>query len=132
MKNLNRKLSVIALSGMAVFGGVAASGIQAFAASDVSVFEQEVQDKDIAELNELILKADFSYKALSKHGSKKEAREAMRNQYGKAKKLNNASPSVNKKNIKKVLGIFAQNGDRVFVLKHKSNYYVVGLPDLLK
>lgn len=132
MKNLNKKLSVIALSGMAVFGGVAVSGIQAFAAGNEVVVEQEVQDEVAAELDKLILKSGFSYKVLHSNNSKDKAREVMKEKYGGSSRLNNYAPSVKKSNIKRYLQKFAEDGARVFVLKYGGKWHVVGLPKLLK
>lgn len=131
MKNLNKKISVIALSGMAVFGGVAASVVPAFAASEVAV-EQEVQDEGIKALNKKIKNASykgrsFDYKAFASFKSKEAAKEALK-KYGRA---NNHVRKVDHR-LGRYLAMFADIGARVFILEENGNWYLVGLPDLLK
>lgn len=134
MKNLNRKLSVIALSGMAVFGGVAASVVPAFASSGLQV-EQQAQDKDdIEKLNSEINNVGFSYRALlgKKFKNRKDAIDAMNSAYGHSSRLNVSSARNGERKLGKILKVFANKGDRVFVLQYNQDWYVIGLENLLK
>lgn len=129
MKNLNRKLSVIALSGMAVFGGVAASGVQAFAAGNGVVVQQQAQDKVAEDLQELIVEVGFDniYKAVKSSANRKqlldEAQEIAK--ANGSRYFNRGSRSVNQKNPKKSLQKLLQSRQDAIVLKFEGKYVLL-------
>ena len=125
MKNLNRKLSVIALSGMAVFGGVAASGVQAFAAGGAAV-KQEVQKNGVAELQKQIDRAGFGgIYVVVKQGNRQkllaEAQDIAKN----SKFFVRGSMSVNHNNPKKSLERILGRKHAALVLRYKGENYLV-------
>ena len=107
VENLNRKLSVIALSGMAVFGGVAASAVPAFAAQPKVKVEQQAQDK-VEELQELIEKLGYDriYKAVRSGGRKEllnEAQQIASNSRFFNRGVRSVSESKPEKSLEKIL-----------------------------
>ena len=127
MKNLNRKLSVIALSGMAVFGGVAVSGVQAFAAgNEVAVVEQEVKDEAAEKLQKLIRDAGFGgiYEAV-KSGDKKDLLKEAAEIAAGSKFFNRGSRSISKNNPKKSLEKLLRVRQVAMVLKLENDYILV-------
>lgn len=129
MKNLNRKLSVIALSGMAVFGGVAVSGVQAFAAGNGVAVEQQAQDKVVEEVQELIKDAGFAniYKAVESSSDRKPLLEKASKiaQDKGSRYFNRGSRPINKRNPKKSLSKLLQNRQDAMVLKFGEKYVLL-------
>lgn len=126
MKNLNRKLSVIALSGMAVFGGVAVSGVQAFADSGVKV-EQQAQDKAAEKLQKLIKEAGFGgiYEAVKSSKDRKPLLDEAQRIAAGSRFFNRGSRSISKKNPKKSLERILQVRQAAMVLKLGNDYILV-------
>ncbi len=111
MKNLNRKLSVVALSGMALFGGVAASVVPAFADSSIAI-EQEVKDEDAVKLQKLINKAGYGgIYVVVKSGNKGKLLEEAEKLAQNSRFFYRGSMSINEKKPQKSL-------DRIFGRKH--------------
>ena len=126
MKNLNKKISAVALASMVVLGGVAANGAQSFADSKKSslVDERNVQDDDMKELNKLIkksyYKSGFPYEAFKYIGSKQDARNKIkRGDFGGYNEFNKVIAKVNKDNIDKSLYRFVKSGSKYFILEFK-------------
>ena len=131
MKNLNRKLSVIALSGMAVFGGVAASGVQAFAAGGVAV-KQEVQEDGVQKLQSEIRKAGFSgiYQVV-KSGNRADLLDEAQEISKGSKFFVRGSMSVNQSNPKRSLERILGRKHRALVLRFAGDCYLVVERDIL-
>lgn len=126
MKNLNRKLSVIALSGMAVFGGVAVSGVQAFAAGNGVAVEQQAQDKVVEDLQREIRKAGYGgiYQAIesgNKNVLLKKAEKLAEN----SRFFFRGSMSVSSKNPKKSLERILGQRQDALVVKFQGKYVLI-------
>lgn len=127
MKNLNRKLSVIALSGMAVFGGVAASGVQAFAAPREIELADEVSDPIIEEINGVLKDLLVAFRVVKVVNDKSEARQELRS--GIYPKASNSIISVKKQNdLSRVLNkVIRGNNFRYhsFGLSYQGKCYII-------
>lgn len=127
MKNLNRKLSVIALSGMAVFGGVAVSGVQAFAAQpEVKVEQQQEQDKAVAEVQKMIEDLHFEniYKAV-KSGDRKVLIQEAVDKYAGSKFFQRGSIKLNPNKPQKSLDRILGRRNRAIVVGLNGNYVLI-------
>ena len=126
MKNLNRKISAVALSSMVMFGGVAVSGISSFAASSKGVSVEQQKDGVRERLEAHCRKYDYRVK--EEFSSKEEAKQAIKaikdqgffKVYGGIRKLN-------KGNIDKLLKqLWRYNYERV-VVEFEGKLFLIGL-----
>ena len=125
MKNLNRKLSVIALSGMAVFGGVAVSGVQAFAAQPGVKVEQQAQDK-VAKLQQLIEKVGYDriYKVV-KSGDRKALLDEAQQIASNSRFFNRGVRSVSASNPEKSLERILRQRQAAIVVKFQGEFILI-------
>lgn len=127
MKNLNRKLSVIALSGMAVFGGVAASGVQAFAAPKEVVVEQEVKDEDEVKLQSMINELQYGniYKVIESSKNRNAILDKAEAKHRGSKFFQKRSVSLNQHNPKRSLDRLLRNRYDAVVVKFNGKYFLI-------
>lgn len=127
MKNLNRKLSVIALSGMAVFGGVAVSGVQAFAAQPEVKVEQQVKDEAAEKVQNLIKEAGYGgvYEAVKSSKDRKPLLDEAQRIAAGSRFFNRGSRSINKKKPVKSLEQILRARQVAMVLRLNNDYVLV-------
>ena len=134
MKNLNRKLSVIALSGMAVFGGVAVSGVQAFAAPKGASVKQEVSNVENVKNEIKLALGNLSgkhYDILEVVNSRAEAKKVLQDGIlSKQNKVSKYIPKIKNGQLSKKLKGFLMNDG--FIIDYKGNHYVIGLESFKK
>ena len=130
MKNLNRKLSVIALSGMAVFGGVAVSGVQAFAAGNGVAVEQKVKDEGVEKLQDMINKLHFGgiYRVAEASDNKDDLlsqAKKIAEEKGASKFLKRIAIKLNVNNPRKSLNRLLSQKNPAVVVKWNDRYYLI-------
>lgn len=140
MKNLNKKICAIALAGMVVFGGVAASGLQSFAASGAASFQQKrVHDNQVIdEIEEMLEKLSLEkgckkYEILAVYGSRERAEKELKE--GKVSQIRSLSGYVpvvrQERRLRNILGRFVGEFD-VFAIYYKGLSYIIGVEELVE
>ena len=129
MKNLNKKISAVALASMVVLGGVAVSSVQSFAAprQALLVENQEIQDKDAEEVQKMIKELGFSciYRAIKSSPNKNKLIEEAAEKYQGSKFFRRGSMQLSKSNPKNSLRILLQRRQAALVVKLKNGNYVL-------
>ena len=126
MKNLYKKLGAIALAGMVVAGGFAASGAQSFAAygryHGGIKFENEIEEKDEGskELEKMIGYSNFKVSQPFYNGHF--LKDAVQEEYPSLRRSNSI---IGIRPGSKMLRNIARSGNDVIMVRFKSAYYAI-------
>ena len=127
MKNLNKKIGAVALAGMVVAGGVAAAGVQSFAASESkSLIGQEQQQNNEKAERRLNFYCGFNgYKVLDSFNNPKDIKKEARKHAG-ISRVYSSIIDLNSENIFDKLDRLLSGRWNIVMVRYEGMYYLIG------
>lgn len=132
MKNLHKKIGAMFLAGMVVFGGVAVSGVNSFAASNANLSIEQVQQKNLKlkKVNFYLKRADVNIEAIEVKNNRQEIDQIIKDKYSDKKcyKKRNVPQFRDKIELASNLKPLKQRGIyELCIVKLNHDYYLIKL-----
>lgn len=127
MKNLNKKISSVVLASMVLFGGIAASSVQSFAAfgkASLINVAQRNPEQDWKKIDDYFISIHKNYKVDDSAGSRSEALAKAKKLYSDVKKYQKIILKLNDKNFERRLKMLSSEFD-AFVVEYHGMWYLI-------